>query len=890
MNSKETNPTLIINQIRKLQKEIKIREKQIKKLNVLLQNQFKEKLSDLFIIDQSDEAYKLLVRNSNAIITFFDKEFRIVFYHTPPISEFRIQNIHGRKINQVYDEITTEKIQKQVLNVFNSKNPQIIENELQINGKTYWFFDNYYPIFNSKNEIWFVARISHDITDQKKMKIALEQEREKFKLLFNIGPDLKFVHYFDEKFYPSKFLEVNETAINMLGYSREELLNLKLQDLIPNIEIKQDKLKRVATTLKERNIVVFETNLKTKNNKIIPFELTCQLFFNEEKKTCCLTIGRDITFRKQFELKLKENEFRYRSIFHYNPVGLIEEDLSNAISNIKGKMQLDDNSLFNEDNIISFLLQDINNLLEFFKNVKIIEVNQAVIDIFELESIDQISEFITNLHFTEIDKSKEIKIDYEKIRRNFKILFSLKPYENEFKFKTKNGRFKEVICKITPIPPPINLLDFSDITDLPDSLKIPLNIPTRFLIIVIDITEKRILEKEFQKAQKLESLGLLAGGIAHDFNNFLTSILGNISIVKSEIDKNMNIFQDLTNAENAALHAKNITKQLLTFAKGGAPVKKPLSLEKLIYDSVNFCLSGSSIKPIFNIEENLYKVYVDEGQIIQVINNLIINAIQAMPKDGVIFIRLSNLNINIDNFNEFEKNNPKLIKNILQNLNKEELLKNPRKFVKIEIEDQGCGIPEENLDKIFDPFFTTKEFGSGLGLTICYSIIKNHNGYIDVSSELNKGTIVTIYLPAVETSVDQEPEPIKIEYKSSGFVFVLEDEPTVAKVLSKMLGKLGFQAIIEENSELLVKKFKEFKESNKVVKFFILDLTIPGGKGGIDTIKELLKIDPNIIAFASSGYSDSLSIEQLNNAGFVDFLPKPYTLNDLKIKISKYIL
>jgi len=251
------------------------------------------------------------------------------------------------------------------------------------------------------------------------------------------------------------------------------------------------------------------------------------------------------------------------------------------------------------------------------------------------------------------------------------------------------------------------------------------------ILVFRDITEERKLEQELIKADKLESIGILAGGIAHDFNNILTAILGNISLAEVHAKSEEKVVERLEKAKKACLRGRDLVQQLLTFSKGGEPIKKVTSIAKLIKESVNFALSGSNVKCEFSIPDDLWLVEIDEGQINQVINNLIINAVQAMPEGGIIEVSCENTIITEkDNF-PFKKG----------------------KYVKITIKDKGVGIPKEHLPKIFDPFFTTKEKGTGLGLATTYSIIKKHDGYIELKSEVGVGTTFYIYLPAKPLSI-----------------------------------------------------------------------------------------------------------------------------------------
>jgi two-component system cell cycle sensor histidine kinase/response regulator CckA len=261
------------------------------------------------------------------------------------------------------------------------------------------------------------------------------------------------------------------------------------------------------------------------------------------------------------------------------------------------------------------------------------------------------------------------------------------------------------------------------------------------LAVFRDVTERQKRERDLLKTQKLESIGTLAGGIAHDFNNILTAILGNISLAKMYTDLN-SIFGKLADAEKACLQAQDLTKQLLTFAKGGVPIKKATSIVELLKDSVAFALRGSNVRREFSITDDLWMAEIDIEQIEQVINNLIVNARQAMPEGGTVEIRAENMTVGI----------------------KDTLPLKDGEYVKISIQDQGIGIPEGHLQRIFDPYFSTKQQGSGLGLSTSYSIIKNHEGYIDVESQMGLGTTFHIYIPACPDGVLIKEESAKEEF------------------------------------------------------------------------------------------------------------------------------
>ena len=401
-----------------------------------------------------------------------------------------------------------------------------------------------------------------------------------------------------------------------------------------------------------------------------------------------------------------------------------------------------------------------------------------------------------------------------------------------------------------------------DIKDLElDTVLISNEEETQILGFVKDVTEELKIRKELQRLEKLESIGLLAGGIAHDFNNILMGIVGNLSLAKMHLKPDDKLYEIISDAEQIAFSAKSLTNQLLTFSKGGTPVKKVIDIKPFLRQWVSFALRGSNLKPLFSIDENLYNVEVDPGQISQVINNLVLNARDAMPEGGILEVGAENFLI--------EKNHPLPLK--------------PGKYVKISIRDHGVGIPEKYLDRIFDPFFTTKQKGSGLGLAVSFSIVKQHGGHITVYSELGKGTVFHLYLPSAEETVSEEHSEKEEVFTGGGRILIMDDQKIVVKVLSKMLKELGFSEVeISYNGEEAINKYKEYFNAGKIFDFVILDLTVPGGMGGKEVVKKILEINPDAKVIVSSGYSNDPIMSNYEEYGFSGIIVKPFTMESLK--------
>ncbi len=425
--------------------------------------------------------------------------------------------------------------------------------------------------------------------------------------------------------------------------------------------------------------------------------------------------------------------------------------------------------------------------------------------------------------------------------------------------------------------------------------------PSGSFAFVKDITKQRKAEEQMLKIQKLRSIGTLAGGIAHDFNNVLTGIYGNISMAREEIPVDSPAVRYLEQAENSMNRATELTNRLLTFAKGGEPLKEDVHIGSFVEEQVCFDLSGSNVKLVFDCPGDIWMADVDRVQIQQVFTNLVTNARCVMPDGGHLYIKFKNTEI---------------LKNTVQGLNQGQ-------YIKVTVQDEGPGIKNEHLGQIFDPYFSTMNTGRGLGLATVYSILQRHGGLITVDSDLGKGTTFTLYLPAsrprgpgkakedqpvknnnismektaktVKKSAEVMANSNKVVEKTAKImekpvkVLVMDDEASILKIAAKMLEKIGFSVETAPGGREAIELYKNSMDGGEPFDAVIMDLTIPGGIGGKEAIREILAFDPKARAIVSSGYTDDPVVANYGEYGFKGIAAKPYTMKQLQEVLIKVL-
>lgn len=514
----------------------------------------------------------------------------------------------------------------------------------------------------------------------------------------------------------------------------------------------------------------------------------------------------DVTWKKQAEDALKQSEEKFRSVFHLSPLG---------------------NELYDA-------------------NGHLIDLNQAALDLLGLSDPQRVMGQNLFRDRGLPDKVKTKLLNGEVVH-----------YERELDFDSMRSEGLYPTSRTDTLIFDVTLSALSQGGSTAHG----------FLAQIRDITARRRTEEDLLKTKKLEATGVLAAGIAHDFNNLLSIILGNLNIARMDLPAEHPLATILEDAREAATRAKDLTGKFITFATGGAPLKRAMDIRTLLEDSVMVALSGSNVRWTSSLSADLSPVVIDEGQIRQAVTNVIVNAREALPHGGQIHLHAHNTEITVKDEELF----PVL---------------GEGRYVMISVEDQGMGIPENHLERIFDPYFSTKDRGSekgmGFGLAITHSVIKRHGGHIDVSSVRGTGTRVNLYLPVSLLNPDASTRKTIPAISGARRILVMDDEKKMLDYIKIMFLRMGHEAEGAENGEEAMQMYLEAYEQSRPFDLVILDLTVKGGMGGEETVALLRKIDPGIKAVVSSGYSEHPVMKDFRAFGFDDALPKPYTVDQLE--------
>ena len=653
-----------------------------------------------------------------------------------------------------------------------------------------------------------------DITEQKKAENIQRENEEKYRSLFEKSRDAIMMLEPPEWLFTAG----NPSTVKMFQcMSEADFTSRQPWELSPEYQpdgqVSAIKAKEMINRAMKEGSNFFEWTHKRKNGEEFPATVLLSRIEIKGKQLLQATV-RDITGRKQVEEELRNHRFRLEELVNERTEELEESEK---------------------------------------KYRTLVEQSRDGIYIYSQGTF----QFVNNrlCHITQYDREDLLKMSFSDL------LFS-----EDAGLMEEDGSIKEGSTEIPNVLQARVVRKDGEVRHLEFSVReLTFGGQKSVMGIARDITTLKRLEEEQNRIDKLESLGLLAGGIAHDFNNYLTAIMGNISLARTMVEPGSDLYEILTGSEHAASKASSLTRQLLTFSQGGQPVKKSLSISKILRESSDLALSGSRVTAEFEIKEDLHSVVADGDQMKQVFNNLIMNSRQAMPEGGKIIITGENVSL--------EEGNSAAIA--------------PGEYVKVKITDSGYGIESKHLSKLFDPFFSTRQNSSGLGLATAYSIVRKHRGHITVDTEIGKGTTFTVYIPSKEEGPEEKHEYAPIA--DGGRVLVMDDQEIIRDTAGSILKKLGFQVDTASNGQEAIEKYSDCMEGQKPYDAVILDLTIPGGMGGEEAMEKLLEIDPKVTAVVSSGYSNSSVLADYQSRGFAGVMMKPYSLEQVRELMNRIL-
>jgi PAS domain S-box-containing protein len=825
-----------------------------------------------------------------------------------------IEKTHG-----LSTEVYAHPEDRQKVTALIRQNGVIKDYEVQMrkrDGTHIWISMNAYNVKNKKGEILYLEGTLRDVSDRKRAEEKLQRSEAKFRTIVeNSFEGIAFCDATGKVFYRSP------TYVKIDGYCDEERIGHSGFE-----KVHPDDLNKVKTLWRQimqspRMHIRSEFRTPHKDGTWRWLEAIAVNMLDDLCIQAIVITSRDVTARKRAEESLRESENRYRQLFESLPIGIGISDMQGRVLSSNPAMQLItgyDSESWNEVK----LPDTFKNIDERNKLIDVIQKNGFVRE-WEARLLRKNGEAyiaLLNIDLIELNGEKVFLTNVQDITERKKAEEQLVKTSERLSLATTSGRlgvwdwdlrnntmvWDDRMIELYGItrntfPGTIDAWSNGLHTDdrqrateesnlalagkkdfntsfrvvHPDGtvkhikadgmvIRAPDGSAIRMIGINRDISESVKIDEALRNAQKLESLGILAGGIAHDFNNLLGGIYGYIDLA-GESAKSKKVSLYLSKAMNTIERSRGLTRQLLTFAKGGAPVMAIGPLFPHIQETAQFALSGSNAACTFDIAQDLWPCDFDKNQIGQVVDNIIINAVQAMPDGGVITLSAENVTFCKDRHATL----------------------GPGDYIRISFTDHGIGIPQEILPRIFDPFYTTKASGHGLGLATCYSIIKRHGGAIDVESEPGKGTAFHVFLPAATGGDVAENGKTAPPFKGKGCFVVMDDEEVMRETIGGMLESLGYSVIYAKDGDEAIDAFSA--KAKRQIAGAIFDLTVPGGAGGKEAIVEVRKLYPDIPVFVASGYADDPVMADPTKHGFTASICKPFRKADLAEMLRNYL-
>lgn len=821
------------------------------------------------------------------------------------------EELIGNSVEVLHPEISVPEERKRFLHTAREKRVMVYETSHRRKDGTYFSVEVQTCLLDLNGKEVLLG-FDSDITERKRFEAALRESEEKYKALFDHSVDgILLVDIQNEECWT--IVDCNETACRMNGYAREELIGMELQKL--NTE-KGDMSQKsgLLSDLRQGRNKVYQDVHRQKDGTLIPIEFKASLIVIDGKEYL-LGLDRDISAKKQAEEELRASEEKYRTVVENveEAIFILEETGKVLFVNRYGQdlLGVSDERLWLQDYFEVAATRDGKDIFQQALQSRgytgeVMSKIRGVPHWFRI-NIQPIGgtggtprvALCMAMDITE-QKNHEQELHSEKERLDV-ILRSVGEgviatdlegrvmFLNDTAERLTGWSQNEAVGRLLPevyrtlvdkeskgkgrISDIANETVLSDregkerlisengavIRDAGDQI-------VGMVVTFRDVTEEKRMEEDLLKTQKLESLGYLAGGIAHDFNNILAALLTKIQLTQALYDRERDVSSHFKDMEKAVGRAGALTHQLLTFSKGGKPIKKSVKLTGIIQETVGFALNGARVVSEYIMDPDLWPAEVDEGQISQALNNLVINAEQAMPDGGTIRIHAQNVVVKSEDALPLE----------------------PGKYVRISVEDHGIGIPAEHLHKIYDPYFTTKQRGSGLGLTTTFSIIKRHDGYINVDSTYGVGTTFHIYLPVSETAPQTMESPFLIP-GGTGRILLLDDDADLLITLTEVLTHWGYTVEGFRDGREVLERYCEALEQKMPFDLTILDLTVPAGMGGKETMAKLMQVDPAVKAIVMSGYSNDPVLADYRAYGFCGMAVKPFKIQELYCLIDKVI-